>query len=233
MKKVFLFFGFLTILFTAFKVNVYALGDTCTDAEKIRLRELVAATKMSYEFFEIYDKEMDVTTGYYDISISNFTPDFYVYNEEYAIMFKYLDSSIVTDGRYYGGVTYYFPFYASSKSPCKDYLIATKNVYLIPFNHYSKDSLCKGYENYELCKKFTPIKISSQTEFEQRVKQYIGSLKSKEEVKKEIIVATDENMWSSITAFFVKNYMYILVGIIITGTLSIIIIEIKKRRRIL
>jgi hypothetical protein len=224
MKKL----GFLAVFILSliiFKINVSALSDACTVAEQKRLQNLVAATKISYEFTD------DNT---YSVTITNFSPDFYVYNEEYGLLLQYVNSPTVTTSGLVGGENYNFPFFATNSTACEGYEIFIKSVKLIAYNEYSEDPLCDGYENYELCKKFTQIKIDSYDEFVQRLKAYIASLKSNN--NEPIIdkpVEVNKTLMENIKDFIATNYMILLISIIILGTSGIIIIEVKKRRSIL
>lgn len=232
MKRFFLCTLFVALLFF-WRINTLALNTACTQAEKVRLRELVNATQITYEFYEVEDEDTGLFQGY-KVSISNFKPDFYVYDSDTASSFIYKGNSVVTVGHFPGGTTYKFPFYASGGTPCEGYLIMTKNLQLIPYNPYSEDPLCKGHETYELCKKFTLIKITSRSDFENRMHQYIKSLDNPK--KEEPIIeepAAKKTIWQSILSFLADNYMIFLVSIIILGTAGIVIIEVKRRRSIL
>lgn len=214
------------------KINVYALDAGCTQAEQVRLRQLASATQITYDFYQ-ETNEGGLFQGY-KVTISNFTPDFYIYNEKQGIYFRYMGSSSTTVGEFSGGSTYSFPFYASDQSPCNGQLILTKNLQLIPYNKYSTDPLCVGHETYELCKKFTAVQASSQTDFERRMKQYINDLEKKDNppavVEKPVETKT---IWQQALNFVVSNYMIFLVVIAIAGTVGIIVIQVKKRRSIL
>jgi len=208
--------------------NVLALDVKCTVEERLRLRELALATKITYEFYE--DLNLDVRG--FKVRISGFSPDFYIYNIENGTYFEYSGSSIVEEKLSYG-TTYKLPFFASDDGVCKDYLILTKTIVLPNYNHYSNNPLCEGYETYELCKKFTPIKIDSRREFEQRMNEYIKRQKITEEEPKEEPKESEKTISDIIVAFLVGNYIIILYSIILIGTTIIIIIQIRKRRSIL
>lgn len=211
------------------KCHVFALDSTCTQTEQIRLRQLASATQISYDFFQ---DTTDATYGF-NVRISNFTADFYIYNKKDGTFFEYNGNSTVSNNSFAPGVTYQLPFYASDNGPCKGYLILTKTVSLPNYNPYYSDPLCKGIETYELCKKFTPLKITSYADFKQRVQQYINSLKPAEEEKPEPTPTKTPTIWEQIGNFFASYYMFFLGAIIISGVTGIITIEAKKRRSIL
>lgn len=233
MKKIIMFLC-IAILFVFKTNNVLAVDELCTSEEKMRLQQLVNATKITYEFYEEIDPISGFTFQGFKVNISNFKPDFYIYNEEKSVYFPPSNESIVTKGKFVGGVTYELPFYASNNTKCDGYLIMTKYVRMVPYNPYWKDPLCKGYETYELCKKFSQIELSSYEEFELRMNQYIKMMEKKDNVKEPPIEENENNeVWQSIVDFVINNYMIFLVFIIVIGLISIIIIKTKQRRRIL
>jgi hypothetical protein len=219
-----------TIIFVAFKTNVLALDPACTQAEQLRLRQLVALTQVTYDFYEIKEEG---TRGF-NVSISGFKPDFYVYDIQKGTYFKYAGNAVVVNGAFAPGTSYNLPFFAADEGVCKGYLIMTKTISLPNYNVYSTDSACVGNEEYELCKKFTPITLPSYSEFKQRLAQYIKDKNKPEENKPgEEKPETQETFLEKIERFLTSNYMIILLSIIVVGTSAIITIEVRKRRSIL
>jgi hypothetical protein len=207
-------------------------NPNCTLEEKQRLRELASATKTTYEFKEYVNAD-GTTSMAYELTISNFTNNFYVWNEERGLLITYSNNSVVTAERLMPNVTYRLPFYASSSSLCNGNLILTKTVYLPPYNYYSNDPLCKGREEYELCKKHSPIKIDSYEEFVNRMQQYIKSLEQEDEQEQPTNNNKPVSIWIKIATFLVSNILYVTLPIIIAGIVIIVVIELKKRRSIL
>jgi hypothetical protein len=204
----------------------------CTMEEKQRLRQLASATKATYEFKEYIN--VDGTSSMaYKLTLSNFNNDFYVWDEERGLLITYSNNNVATAERLMPNVTYRLPFYASSASPCNGNLILTKTVYLPPYNYYSDDPLCKGHEEYELCKKHSPIEIDSYEEFVSRMQQYIKSLEQGNNQELPHNNNATVSIWSKIATFLVNNILYVTLPIIIVGTVIIAIIELKKRRSIL
>jgi hypothetical protein len=218
------------IVFVAFKTNVLALDPACTPTEQLRLRQLVALTQVTYEFYEIKE---EATRGF-NVTVSGFSPDFYVYDIQKGTYFKYNGNSVVVNGAFAPGMTYNLPFYASDEGVCKGYLITTKTIVLPNYNAYSTDPACIGNAEYELCKKFTSITLPSYSEFRQRLAQYIKDKNKPEENKpEEEKPETHETFLEKIEKFLSNNYMVILVSIIVVGTSAIVTIEVRKRRSIL
>jgi len=231
-KKAFIV-TFIVAILMFFNIDVFALDETCTNEEKMRLIQLVNATNVTYEFVEEMHHDYNEIVRYYKVIVSNFKPDFYIYDEQQGTFFEYNGNSIVEQGKFYGGINYKLPFIASSKSPCANNVIMTKYVRMLPYNEYSTDPLCVGHETYELCKKFTPIRITSRSDFEQRMKEYIRKLDNKDEPEIPVEEKEENTFFDKILDFLTDYYMYILVFIIITGITGIVIIEVRKRREIL
>jgi hypothetical protein len=232
MKKILSLLAIVILSFIIYKPCAHALSEACTAAEKTRLRELATATKISYEYIVEPGINEEFTKRYYKVTVSNFKADFYVYNETNGMFISYKNDNTATYDLYNGG-TYLFPFYGATGTACDGYLITTKNIQIIEYNPYSSDPLCKGHENYELCKKFTNIKVDTYDEFKLRVAAYIKSLDKKDDDQGGKSSDPDNTIWDNIKNFITHNYMIILISIIVVGITSIVLIEVKKRRNIL
>jgi hypothetical protein len=223
------------LLFFSFLYPIKAeetLNSNCTLEEKERLRKLASLTKITYEFKQ-YTNTDGTSYKAYSLIVNNFTSDFYIWDEERGLYINNSGDNIGRAEALMPSVTYKLPFYAADNSVCNGFLILTKTVYLPPYNYYSDDPLCKGYENYELCKKHSPIKIDSYEEFVSRLRSYIKNLEHQN--NNEPIVNDDKqvSIWNKIAAFLVSNILYITVPIIIICTTVIVVIEVRKRRSIL
>lgn len=218
------------IISFAFKIDVLALNTACTQEEQLRLRQLASATNITFEFYHHVGIEEDYKG--YKVSINNFTNDFYVYDREKGAYFEYDGDSVSTSEGFIGGI-YNLPFYAAKGSTCEGYLILTKQVKLIPYNYYSENPLCAEYRDFELCKEFTSLTVSSDDEFKARLNAYIKGLKK--DGKDNPIEKTTEQktIWDNIIKFLTNNYMIFLIAIIVLGTTGIIVIQTTKRRSIL
>ena len=224
---------FSILVFFSFNMIVIAEEtNKCSNEEILRLRDLAGATQITYELKQ-YEPEEAPPFMAFEVTVTGFQPDFYVLSN-YGVYLKSDLSKVTSAYPFTAGETYQLPFYASEKSFCEGDLILTKTISLPPYNIYSQDSLCEGYEDYELCKKFSPIKFSSYEDFKQRMEQYINSL-DKEEPKPSNNNNPNEeqNLFTNLIAFFLKYHLYFLVPIIILGITGIVIIELKKRRSIL
>lgn len=220
----------IIISFIFLSIDVNALDLSCTQAEQVRLRQLANATKISYEF---YENETDYTYGF-NIIVSGYSPDFYIYNEKNGTYIPYSNSPIAIQSGFFDGRTYELPFWAADEGPCNGYKILTKYVILPKYNPYYKSESCIGYEEFELCKKFTSISIGSDERFEQLLNNYKKDLENKnkkDDIEKE--KEPENTMWENILNFIYNYYMIFLLIIIISGTAGIVVLEVKRRRSIL
>lgn len=225
----FLLFSFLLVV----KAEGITSNPNCTMEEQQRLRQIVNATKISYEFKE-YQNYDGTTNKAYKLTINNFTNDFYIWNEERGLYITYNGSNIAYIDGLMPNTTYQLPFYASNNSPCSDSIIMTKLAYLPPYNYYSEDPLCKGYEDYELCRKYSPISIGSYEEFVSRMQDYIKKQKPNDNNNNEEEKPTNGiSLWDKIANFLIDNILYITIPIIVLGTSLIIVVEVRRRRSIL
>jgi hypothetical protein len=222
---------FLLLMFFVFPVFVHAetrLDPNCTYSERMNLINLVNATQINYQLYTASNGDK-----LFSVTISGFSSEFYV-KDENGVTYTYNNNDAVSVGGYIPGKTYKFPFYAAETGFCKGYKIMTKMLYLPPYNKYSEDPLCIGHENFELCKKYTPVKINSYMDFLQRMYEYLGNQNKQEEEKPPIEEPkVEKGLFETIMDFVSVHYMYFLGGIIGLGTVGIILIEARKRRSIL
>lgn len=204
---------------------IKALDASCTTDELVRLQRAANDVQIVYEF--------DDNSKTYNVIIDNLTYDMYILNSDENLYVNYNEGGAKTYGGFLPGKVYNFSFYASSYSPCMYSSIMTKSIYLVPYNKYHEDPLCLGNEEFELCKKFTPIVIRSYEEFKQRIDQYIidkNKQPTEPEKKPPKVV---QSLWDKTVAFFLKYNLYIFSSIIVLGITGIIVIKIRRRKSIL
>lgn len=210
-----------------------ALNSACTTSEQNRLKTLVNETQVVYE---LYTQDAEDELGPYKafrIIITGFSADFYVWNQTHGIYMEFNGNSTVSDDGYAPNQSLELPFYASNEGVCRGYLISTKIVQLPPYNVYSEDPLCVGHEKFELCQKYSPVKVSSYDEFVRRVQEYIDSLKNDGNNNPSNNDKKKVSLWDKIIDFLLTYNLYFLLPIILLGTAGIIIVEIRRRRSIL
>ncbi|MDD3048860.1 MAG: hypothetical protein PHQ89_02585 [Bacilli bacterium] len=219
-KKIICLFSFIFLF-----LPIVAKADSCSTDEKSVLQKKVNQIQIIYEF--------NNATKKYDITINGFSYEFYALDTVTNKYLYYDGNSTILLQNYEPGVSYVLKFYGKLYNGCNDEFLSTKSVLLPYYNQYSENPLCAGYETYELCKKFTPIKISSEEIFISRLNAYKKSLENKDPVEEENISSPTETIWNKMLSFFVEYNLYFLLPIIIGGTTIIIVIEAKKRKSIL
>lgn len=226
MKKLYLL-PLIIVISMFFKLDVSALNVACTQKEQMRLRTLANATQITYEFVD------DAEEPGFTVKISGFSSDFYVYDKTTDILFKYIDNPIVKMSGLIPGSTNKLPFYASDTGICSGYFIMTKTLTLPKYNKYYSNSLCKGHETFELCKKFSAIKIPSYNYFYSRITQHIREDEKQKIDKKDNPVTEEKNFFEKTIKFLADNYIILSIATAVVVISSVVFIQIRKRRRIL
>lgn len=214
MRKVYLVL--LLLLIFPIKANaVHEVIDArCTTELKMSLKE--DAKSVAYRLTKVENKD-DVT---YSLLFYNVSDDIYLE-----------DSS----GNKYGtkvenlkpGTSLMISIYASNKNYCEGYKAGSKLIKVPYYNKYSKSTLCKGYENYSLCKEDSNINMT-QKEFEKAMNDYIDSLKPKKEEQKQ---EEQGNKFDFIE--FINDYwIYILLPlVVILITIGVVMLINKRKNR--
>jgi hypothetical protein len=229
MRKAFSFLLMIS-LSLIFKTDVIALDSACTQEEQLRLRQVASLTSIKYELKD---------SGYaifFNVIISGFSKDMYaiVPGENYA--FYYSEGTNLAKAMdFIPGENYKLEFYATDATACPGTKIITKYLRIPPYNYYSENKICKGYEDYILCQKYTDLykSIKSEEDFVKRVQQYINSVNKNSSNENQNDKNENVSFLESAIMFLDKYYFYIFIPIIIVGTVSIIVIERQKRRSIL
>ncbi len=209
---------------------VKAAEKDCSYDEQLRLREIVGKLSFSYELID-YGK-----AHLYDVYISGFTKDIYAFVEGGNTDFYYEEGRITKGIAFKPGENHKLIFLATEDTLCPDYRIMSRYITIPDYNPYSKHHLCVGHETYSLCQINSSIykEIKDIVEFELRMNAYLKSLENQDkDYLKPVIEDKDEDLLFFVWDFLGKYYMPILVTIIISGSLGIAYLEIKKRKEIL
>ena len=173
-----------------------------------------------------YDYHIENNTAYFDVTLTNITPDMYFYDPISKKNYYYNDTNngeITISNYTYSGTTGIYKFY-SAKEECYGITLGSKYYKLPSYNKYYNDQLCSGISNYSLCQKWTTVNYSRE-EFETLVNEYKNQ-KNEEEVLKEEITY-EKGLLDKLINFYVNYYYYLLSGIII---ICGIVIVIKRRK---
>lgn len=227
MMKFKYFLLFMLFVITPIIVNAKheITNPLCTDNEKVKLRE--EALKVNYAL----EKYLDKATIYYKVTLINLNSNIKI-NYETKNYIPTSDKLEILN--LLPGITMYLNLYAADNHVCAGYKIHTKILNIPYYNKFKDHELCKGNEEYFLCKENTSTKVTEE-EFIRLINDYIKN-KNKPVVENpnEEKPTTEEetSLNDTIIRFLIEYYIYILIGIIVLGTSGIIILWIRKRRSI-
>lgn len=214
MKKIYVLL-FLFILFPIRASAIYEVMDTrCTTELKLSLKR--EANEITYRVTK-NEKDGKVT---YSAILYNISDNLYITDSSKNV---YEESKIENIKP---GSSISISIYASNNNYCKGYKVGTKIIKAPNYNPYSTNDLCKGYENYALCKEDANISLTEK-EFETQMKNYIESLKVK--VDNNVVETTNDSGFNLIE--FIKDYgLYIGIGLGIVAVITVTIVIIYKRK---
>lgn len=207
------------LLFTFIPIDVGAIHEVidsrCTNSLKMSLRE--EAQEVVYRLSKtINDDDVSYTLYFYNLTenMQLIGPDEQIY---YGSKVENLKP----------GTTFVINFYASDKTYCAGYRIASKIIKVPYYNPYFGSELCRGYENYSLCKEDANVSLT-EDEFIKKLDDYKESLKEKEEDETNDKIVIEDSF--SIYDLFMSYRSYIL-GILVIILIALIIIEISKHKK--
>lgn len=203
MKKI------LIIVFILFVFPTYT--KACTTNDKSTLSKIVGNVEISYLF--------DESTEKFTVKISNLNNNVYFYNTQSA-SYVYPNSNEVILYNINPEKKIRLKFYGNYQS-CSNHHISSKYVTLPSYNVYYKDPLCKGYENYNVCNKWSKVNYTYE-EFKEKIKSYETKAEKIEKREEDII-----GFYDYIIIIYQKYYFIILPLIIIP---SIIMIYIQNEK---
>lgn len=214
MKKIL----FIVMMFIMI-IDIEALSYNGCDYSVIsRLKSLVTNVNTTYDY------RIENGDVYFDLTITNITPEMYFYDENTRINYTYYDTNngeITIYGLTRSGSIKFF----SNTDECKDIKLGTKYYKFPKYNFYYESDLCKDIPNYSLCQKWTEVNYS-RSEFEKLVEEY----KEGKEIKnEEVKVQYDKTIFDIILEVYVKYY-YIILGLIIIVCGSIIVVKSKNNK---
>lgn len=187
----------------------------CTNQQLTRYKALASNINSYYEY--------DENTNTFNATIYNISSDLYIVdktnNKEYWTTQKGLNDIYV-----YGlepGRTVTLAVYPTSNE-CIDYRVYTTYLNIPNYNKYYNDPVCDNNNNV-LCSKWANTKTLSYDQFIEKVKK-----ETKEEIKEEIEPEKVEKKYG-IFDFLEDYYIYILLAIIITGSIAIYKLDKKNK----
>lgn len=206
MKKINLFILFVLVLISFnFQVKALSYGG-CEYSQISRLKSLVSNVNITHDYY------VSGNQVYFNVTLTNLVPEFYFVDSKSNIKYTYENTQN-------GQLTIYnltdtqlsYRFY-SNLNMCRGVKLSTKYYSLPTYNVYYNSDLCKGIENYNLCKKWTKNNYSYD-EFKKIVNEYKKSkIENLDSEKNEIIY--EKNFLNYFIDFYVKYYYLLLLGII-------------------
>ena len=214
---------FIILLLTVFlMLNIEAKALTyggCEYSQISRLKSIVSNVNISYDYY------VHNSSAYFNITLSNLVPEIYFVDTKNDKTYTYSDTKngeIVIYGNKYTDGSYKF---YSALASCRGIKLGTKYYKLPRYNIYHDNKICEGIENYSLCKKWANISYSYY-ELENLINKYKNG-ENDEKVEENQTVIYEKSIVDYIVEFYIKNYYFILLGIIL---ICIIIMIINRKR---
>lgn len=203
----------LMILIVPFNVKAF---DFCDINKLAKYRKLASNINISYTYQE-YD-----TNAIFTIKLSNIYPGLLVTSTDLDQGITY-NSNPSNPGEYeiknvQPGTSYTFEVYSTDED-CTDDTLKSYYIKVPNYNPFYKDKLCKGNEEFRLCKKWLKHSTSHES-FVKQINEY-NQMKNMSNEKPK----SEEKINPFIE--FIKDYYYIFLILIISG--AIYLINIKKK----
>lgn len=206
----------LAILILTCKVNT--VMATCGYSEISRGKSIVNNVNIYYDYHIIED------SAYFDVTLTNITPDIYFVDTGTDATYRYSDT---TNGELtihnYNGNSGNYKFYLINPE-CSGSSVGIKYYTFPVYNVYYTDPLCDGIENSDACKKWVKQNYTYE-QFQNMVNNYIVSLNGDED--EEYVEVYENDLLEAIVNFYVKYYYIILIAVIL---ICGIIITIKRKK---
>lgn len=219
MEKIFKSIFLVLCLFT-YNMNIKSLTyGGCEYSQISRLKSIVSNINISYDY------NINNNIAYFNITISNLTPDIYFVDMKTSKKYYYNNAN---DGE----ITIYnvtndsgnYRFY-SAINKCYGIKLGDKFYNLPTYNYYYNDPLCQANPDFSLCKKWGEVNYS-RGELEKLINEYNNKNNNEEIVPEK---KHEETLIDKIMKFYVKNYYFILGGIIAICIPMIVIIRRKNK----
>lgn len=213
MKKI---IKLLILFFVIFPTSSKAYYNACNNTDTVKLNKLASNILTNYTYTE-------TASGIkFNIILNNLNSNLYIYDVNRKQ--TYYSTGEIVLGDYYQKQTVEYKIY-SNLPYCKGYYINSIFVKLPSYNKYYKDELCKGIEDYKLCKKWTSINLEYD-DFKREIKMYKDSLNKKANNK----INDTKSIYEVILDFYIKYYYIILPSIIVVGGLIMFVVKKKQEK---
>lgn len=173
MKRKNIIFLIFLLMLSFTKVNA---ADLCTSSKYSNLKKKAASIKAEWKLN--FD---DAHKAYFTLKLTNVDDDLLLkYNDN---MYKPKNGEITLNNMFDGGNTYALKIYGGYETSCVEEYVYTKNVKIPKYNYYSESDKCKENPEFKLCDKFYDGTIENDTEFQEKLNEYLNSDEHKKVVK--------------------------------------------------
>lgn len=158
----------------------------------------------------------------FSVTMTNMSPDLYIHdvvkNQDY-----YYNDSELTINDYDAGVNLQYQIYPTN-SDCRYTLLLTRYLNLPYYNHFYKDSICAGLENYQFCKKWSLVNLSYE-QLKTNIEQYKnkGTINASDKTKVYV------PLYKKTIQFIIQYYYALLVSLVVIGIACIIYLKKKEK----
>lgn len=214
MKK---FLRLMILLLLIFPVSTKAYYNSCSVSDTVKLNKVASNVLSNYTYY--IDSAGNLK---FKIIVNNLHSYLYLYDTQTKQ--TYYSTGEISIMNYGPGANLKFEL-RSNLGYCKGVYVSSIYVTLPYYNKYYSDELCKGIENYKLCKRWTKVNLSYE-EFKNEITKYRNSLKKPDA----IVDDYNKSILEIILDFYFDYYYVILPPIVIIGGIVMYMVKRKKEK---
>ena len=206
----------ILLFFTKANINALSYGG-CDYSTIARLKSLVNNVNVYYDYYLKDD------IAYFNVTLTNVPENVYFIDSYDNGKYSYLNTN---DGQItiynYSSKNGFYSFY-SSLDECNTTKLGTKYYKFPTYNIYYKSQLCEDIPEFSLCQKWANVNYGYD-----KFRKLVYDYKNKEEKQDEQPeIKYNKTFLDNIIDFYVKNYYFVLGGVIIICGIALII-KLKK-----
>ena len=221
-RNLILTFVLTIMLMLCFATKTDAL---CTSKRYSDLKMIAYKSEVKYEL-----KFDDNHNYYFLLTVNNVDKDILV--TFYDDVYEPSDGVVELPSHIKGGKTYEVYLYGGYDTYCPEEYLYTKRITVPKYNVLSERDECIEYEEFYLCNKWYAGNDATEQTFNNKLAEYIDSLKQKEQEEKQ---KQNKNIIQRIIDFYVNNKIItvpITILIVLFVLYKIIVKIIRRRNRI-
>lgn len=224
MKKIIFLFILGVFLTIPNMIKADEIYFECKPSELTKLQKLATNIVSSYDYNETFLPNSKYGSVNFTVKLSNLNDKLYIVDTQTKKRYNYMGNELVIPNMQ-DGKSLKFEVYANGYG-CYDNYLLTIYVNLPSYNKYYVDDVCKDYQGYKLCNKWTKVDMSYE-EFKKGVLEYAP--KKEVEVEKEK-PKTFEDIFAEIIDFLDRYKLQIFVPIILISAGWIVYLKLLKRK---